>query len=114
VVSRTVWWRLRLSVVVAISAQFLTVAVASATAGTLTEFPLPLNDSFCSCPLNIASGPDGNLWFTEPGGGFGNGAIGKITTAGFITEYTLPNANSGPEDIAAGPSGSGLVHRARW
>jgi virginiamycin B lyase len=32
----------------------------------------------------ITSGPDGTLWFTEP-----NGKIGKLTTAGNITEYVF-------------------------
>ena len=43
-------------------------------------------------PRGIAAGPDGNLWFTE------NSAnkIGRITTAGVITEFPIPTAGSGP------------------
>ena len=48
---------------------------------------------------DITTGPDGNLWFTS-----GTQKIGKITTSGTITEYTLP-ANSGPNGIVAGPDG---------
>ena len=48
------------------------------------------------------SGPDGNLWFTEA---FGN-ALGKITTAGVITEFPIPTAGSGPSDIIVGPDGN--------
>jgi streptogramin lyase len=40
----------------------------------------------------ITSGPDGNLWFTE----VNTNKIGKCTTAGVITEFTVPTANSGP------------------
>ena len=63
------------------------------TAGDITEFSLP-NDA--SRPYGIAAGPDGNLWFTE---GYyqqylaerSASRIGRITTAGVITEYPLPN-----------------------
>jgi virginiamycin B lyase len=50
----------------------------------------------------IASGPDGNLWFTEAGGN----NIGRITTAGSITEFAIPTAGSGPAGIASGPDGN--------
>ena len=52
-------------------------------------------------PVGIAAGPDGALWFTEDGGD----RIGRITTAGAITEYPTP-AGSGPYDIAAGSDGA--------
>jgi virginiamycin B lyase len=44
-----------------------------------------------STPDSIIAGPDGNLYFGEYGGAFA-GRIGKITTAGKITEYNLPAA----------------------
>jgi len=50
----------------------------------------------------ITAGPDGNLWFTEPGANM----IGKITTAGKITQYPVPTAYSSPEGITAGPDGN--------
>jgi streptogramin lyase len=50
---------------------------------------------------SIAVGPDGNLWFTD-----GNEAIGRITTAGVITEHAIPTPGSNPHDIAAGPDGA--------
>jgi len=53
-------------------------------------------------PNDIASGPDGNLWFTEE---LGN-QIGRITTSGTVTEYPLPHANSVPYGIASGPNQS--------
>jgi streptogramin lyase len=52
-----------------------------ASGQVITEFPIPTAGSF---PFRIASGSDGNLWFTEF---FGN-QIGRITTAGVITEFT--------------------------
>jgi streptogramin lyase len=55
-----------------------------------------------SVPVDIASGADGNLWFTEIDAGNGD-KIGRITTSGTVTgEF----ATSGePRDIAAGPDG---------
>jgi streptogramin lyase len=49
----------------------------------------------------ITSGPDGNLWFT-----CNKQALGKITTSGTVTEYTLPHSESYPEGITAGPDGN--------
>jgi hypothetical protein len=55
-----------------------------------------------STPAYLASGPDGNIWFTDS-----SGAVGKITTNGAITEYTSGlNSGSIPEDLAAGPDGN--------
>jgi len=52
-----------------------------------------------SKPWNITAGPDGALWFTE----LDANRIGRITTAGTITEYPIPTANAGPHGITAGP-----------
>jgi len=58
----------------------------------------------------IVAGPDGNMWF---GGGcsgtlvvFCNDHIGRITTAGVITNFPLPTANAGCAGIAAGSDGA--------
>ena len=48
-------------------------------------------------PSGIAPGPDGALWFGEDGG------IGRITTAGAITLYSIPGV---PGGIAWGPDGA--------
>ena len=59
-------------------------------------------------PSWIAPGPDGNLWFTE-GAPFigGPAAIGRITTSGGISEYTVGlNAGSKPLAIAPGADGT--------
>ncbi len=77
----------------------LTVCTLSAAQSiVITEYPLTFSDG----PWEITPGPDGALWFTE------NNAnrIGRITTAGIISEYTVPTANSGPLGIAAGPDGA--------
>jgi virginiamycin B lyase len=50
----------------------------------------------------IASGPDGALWFVDDVGN----SIGRITTAGAITEFPIPTATSGPVAITAGPDGA--------
>ena len=51
--------------------------------------------------MGITAGPDGNLWFSEA---LGN-KIGKITTAGVITEIALPGG-VGPGQIVAGADGN--------
>jgi streptogramin lyase len=66
------------------------------TAGANAEFPVP------GFPLGITTGPDGNVWFTELLGNI----VGRITTAGAITAFALPNGGSGPYSIAAGPDGN--------
>ena len=55
-----------------------------------------------SVPIGIAAGPDGNLWFTEDVGN----RIGRITTAGVVTEFPFRRASSEPVGIAAGPDGN--------
>ncbi len=65
---------------------------------TISEYNLSLN-SGAQC---ITKGPDGNLWFTQSSGN----KIGKISTAGIITEYSLPAGSSYPRGITAGPDGN--------
>jgi virginiamycin B lyase len=52
--------------------------------------------------LSLYTGPDGALWFTEPG----SNQVGRITTAGKVTEYPLPTMASEPEGITGGPDGA--------
>jgi virginiamycin B lyase len=47
----------------------------------------------------IARGPDGNLWFTERI----NNKIGRISTNGSITEFSVPTSGSRPLGIGLGP-----------
>jgi streptogramin lyase len=62
------------------------------------EFTIPTAGSQ---PRGIVSGPDGALWFTEQSGN----QIGRITTAGVITEFTIPS-NASPVSITVGPDGA--------
>jgi virginiamycin B lyase len=60
------------------------------------EFPIPTINSF---PFGITTGPDGALWFTESN----SNKVGRITTAGVITEFPIPTKGFG---ITAGPDGA--------
>lgn len=50
---------------------------------------------------SMAVGSDGNLWF----GDYGNDALGRVTTAGAVTEFPMP-AGANPGAIASGPDGN--------
>ena len=50
--------------------------------------------------LTIMQGPDSALWFSE---GAAN-KIGRITTSGSITEFSLPTPSRVPINIVAGPN----------
>ena len=65
---------------------------------TINEYPTPTQPSF---PAGITTGPDGALWFTEQSANPSTSdfQIGRITTAGAITEYPIP-----PVTIAGSPS----------
>lgn len=69
--------------------------------GNITEFPLPLANSF---PSSITAGSDGNLWFTIIGTNNGPSQIGVITTQGNIHEFTFPHSIFG--SITRGPDGN--------
>jgi YD repeat-containing protein len=71
----------------------------------VTEYTVPTSNSQ---PLNITSGPDSNLWFTENN----TNKIGKVTTSGTFTEYSL-GANHKPYDIIQGPDGK-LWFTTNW
>jgi streptogramin lyase len=69
----------------------------------ITEFPLPpLNNPGNFTPV-ITSGPDGNLWFTDPAAL----KVGRITPAGQVTEFTPPGGgNPAGSAITAGADGN--------
>ncbi len=72
---------------------------------TLAEWTLPGLTAYSpsSNPNSIVAGPDGALWFTE---WIGN-KIGRITTAGAITEFSNGiSPNSDPSIIKVGPDGN--------
>jgi streptogramin lyase len=90
-----------------LAAALLLVAAAIASADGVTPG---------SGPIDVAAGPDGNLWFTERA----VSRIGLITPSGQVTEFGAGiTPGSRPEQIASGPdgnlwfteSGSGLIGR---
>lgn len=60
-----------------------------------------LNSPHQADPTGIIVGPDRNLWFTDAG----RGKVGRITTAGEVTEFALP-AGANPQGLASGPDGN--------
>ena len=60
--------------------------------GKVTEFPIP---SATGSPINIAVGPDRNIWFTKAG------KLGRVTPDGVITEFDVP-PGGGPTGLSAG------------
>jgi streptogramin lyase len=53
-------------------------------------------------PYHITSGPDGNLWFTDHSAF----RIGRITTAGRVSYFSLPSHAGFPDAIGSGPDGA--------
>jgi virginiamycin B lyase len=64
----------------------LGLAAGSARAADVQLFAVPTAGAGLS---NIVAGPDGALWFNEQGGF----AVGRITTAGAVTEFPVPRAS---------------------
>jgi len=95
--------RAALVAVMALLAVAVTAPVASADpVGQISEFSTGLNAH--PTLLDVVSGSDGNLWFTDGGP---TSAIGRITPTGQITEFSAGlNAVSRPISIAAGPDGN--------
>jgi len=81
----------------------LTMVILSSMAATL---PAQSKVSIRVFPTDqagrITLGPDGALWFAETVAG----KIGRITTSGVITEYSIPTANSYPYGITTGSDGA--------
>lgn len=71
-------------------------APPSTPAGTITQFT-----DGCADPTDITVGPDGALWFTSSE----HFAIGRITTAGVMTTFTVPGPER-PNAITSGPDGA--------
>ena len=82
------------------------------TAGAVTMYPTPSATPWSTEGGGITAGPDGALWFTEPNV-LGPIKIGRVTTGGVFSEFTLP-ANTAPPSgqangltgITAGPDGA--------
>jgi virginiamycin B lyase len=74
--------------------------------GVLEHFNLASN----SYPFAMTKGPDGNVWFTN------RDHIGRISPQGVITQFAVPDGDSGLFDLAVGPDGAlyyteNLTHR---
>jgi streptogramin lyase len=70
---------------------------------SITEFSLPSGSSVRIGPDSITAGPDGNIWFTDPG----VNAIGRINpSTDAISLFTIPTASAGPWGITTGPDGN--------
>ena len=84
------------------------------TVRTLLEFVDPFSAEPHSGTVGITAAPDGNLYFTE----YTRQAIGRITTAGFVTEFLLPvppyDGSTrlifpyNPQNIVPAPHGGGV------
>jgi streptogramin lyase len=89
--------------VVTASGEVYTTPLTFSVTPKITEFPLTTSAAY---PGGIADGSDGALWFTE----VATATIGRITTAGQITEHhILPPAKDYPYTawfIAAGADGA--------
>ncbi len=74
-------------------------AILAQVAAGSTDYTIPPGRA--SWPYTMVVGPDNNLWFVELGGQ----KVGRITTAGVITEFPVPNAQA-LYGIASGPDGN--------
>jgi streptogramin lyase len=70
------------------------------TAGVRTRFPIP------GFPAGITTGGDGNLWFPFAVDFISLSAIGRMTIAGVVSEFSVPTPSAVPYGITAGPDGN--------
>jgi len=61
--------------------------------GEITEFDIT---SEGSTPINIAVGPDRNIWYTK------NNTLGQVTHEGMITEYPVADGPARTVGLSAG------------
>ena len=74
--------------------------IGSITPGKITEFA-PVR---ATNPHDITRGPDGALWFSETS--LDSATIGRLTPAGKLTTFPLPQRLSSLGGITAGPDGN--------
>ncbi|HEX8745432.1 MAG TPA: hypothetical protein VF712_20070 [Thermoleophilaceae bacterium] len=86
---------LRAAGVLLVAVALCTACAAAAGAATITEYRVADGSE----PQEIVAGPDGALWFTEPG----LRRVGRITIDGRVSAFALPEPNGAPRAIAAGP-----------
>ena len=79
-------------------------------AGQISEFLIPAFKGNRVSVNLMTLGSDGNIWFTSNTfvgrGTVSNGFIGRVTTAGQISEFGTPTAVSFPADITLGSDGN--------
>jgi streptogramin lyase len=89
---------------VAVPSQNAILEINAANSALTKSFPLsPANINVANFSSQITVGPDGNIWFTEPG------AIGILTpSTGTVTQVSLPNTGGTqiPAAITVGPDGN--------
>lgn len=96
-----------LAAVAAVAALAVAPSAVAAPVGKITRF----SEGFRGQPLDLAAGPDGNVWFTDSGTGSAAPAVGRITPSGRITEFNvgLPpgsfDAGDYLRNISRGPGG---------
>jgi len=109
-VARKPGWEISIRrLALALSAALLAVALLaarppSASAIVVTQYAVP-GVALPSQIVDIAAGPDGNLWFVVNSIG-DRAAIGRITPAGVSTLFELPRTAPSLKAIAAGPDGN--------
>ncbi len=74
--------------------------------GEVREIDLP--ERAFDSDAEIAVGVDDSLWFSDP---YAN-AIGRVTSKGEISEFTLPSAAATPTALATGPGGIWFTEEA--
>jgi pseudomonalisin len=57
-------------------------------------------------PLQLATGPDGAVWFTAVPLAAGGDRIGRVTTAGEVTEFSIPGCNDSSQCFLQGIAGA--------
>lgn len=70
--------------------------------GSITEFTVPDGATGKGRPYGIAAGPDGQVYFTDPG----QGRVGRVTPAGAITMFPIPSTTGDPAGLVAAADGN--------
>jgi len=86
-----------------LAAGILIVAISSAAPAPRRAHDVRPDEDYYPGMMDIATGPDGNLWFTEAGGD----RVGRVTVKGRFTEFlTEASGGSVPTGITRGPDGN--------
>lgn len=88
-------------VLVLLAALVASVSVSPSAANAAEKLPAPLARS--TFVGDITTGPDGNVWFSATDYGEGGRVVGKVTPAGEVSEYAVPE---GANSVATGADGN--------